>query len=446
MGTEKNHRFSYTRHRDESGTWYSLDNAGIIMPAVVDSVNTELFRIEVLLADEPDPELLKLALARTSARFPYFNVTLKRGFFWYYLDQIESSPSLHSDESDPCQGWDINKRGMRLFRIRLSGKRLACEFSHALTDGTGGLSFVKTLLVAYFNLLGLAPGVELGVGDYADILDVEGVADFEEYEDGYQKFFPGNLPLPEHNPAAWHLLGPSLPKGSYRVISGTFDLAPLLAEMKRRGISLTEFLGAVYLDALQELWFAAPRRPKEHFISLEIPVNLRQFFPTKTRRNFSLFILLRENLQLGRRSFDEIAKRAHYQMRLENDIKSISRQIARNAGGTRKMVVRIVPLFIKDVFAKILFAKLGETMLSGFISNLGEIKLPPALESRVESFALIPAPSVTTLTNASLVSYRGKLVLSFGSLAVSRELERLIFTRLRRLGFAAVLDCRGGKE
>ena len=446
MGIDKNRRFSRTRHKDESGTWYSLDNAGIIMPPVTNRVSTSLFRIEVVLAAEPDIEALKHALAGTSARFPYFNVTLRRGFFWYYLEQSETSPILYSDEGGPSQGWDINRRGTGLFRVRIAGRRLAFEFSHALTDGSGGISFVKTMLVAYFGLLGIDPGVELGSGDYVDILRVGDEADLGEYEDGYQRFFPGGLPLPEPNPRAWHIPGPRLPAGCYRVITGSLDLAPLLAEVKRRGISLTEYLGAIYLDALQDLWFASPLRPREHVISLEIPVNLRHFFATRTNRNFSLFILLRENLHLGRRSFDELAKRAHYQMRLENDIKSISRQIARNAGGTRKMAIRMVPLFIKDVFAKILFAKLGETMLSGFLSNLGEIKLPPLVESRIDSFAFVPAPSVTTLTNASVLSFKGRVVLSFGSLAVSRELERLFFTKLRRLGFAAALTSRGGKE
>ena len=445
-GIEENPRFSRTRHKDESGTWYSLDNAGIIMPPVTNSIATNLFRIEVVFAADPDPELLKLALARTSARFPYFNVTLKRGFFWYYFNQCESLPNLYSDEGDPCQDWNINNRGTRLFRVRLGGRRLAFEFSHALADGSGGISFVKTMLVAYFRLQGVDPGVELGSGDFSDIFEVGEEADLGEYEDGYQRFFPGSLPFPEPNPSAWHLSGRRLTRGSYRVITGSLDLESLLDEVKRRRLSLTEYLGAIYLDALQELWFAAPRRPRKHVISLEIPVNLRHFFETKTKRNFSLFILLRENLQLGKRSFDELAKRAHYQMRLENDIKSISRQISRNAGGTRNMAVRMVPLVIKDVFAKILFAKLGETMLSGFLSNLGEVKLPPAIESRIESLAFIPAPSVTTLTNASVLSYKGRLVISFGSLAVSRRLERLFFTKLRGLGFTATLSCRGGKE
>ena len=74
-------------------------------------------------------------------------------------------------------------------------------------------------------------------------------------------------------------------------------------------------------------------------------------------------------------------------MRLENDPRSIARQIARNAGGTRNLFVRMVPLFAKDVAARILFAKLGETMLSGFISNLGTLRLPPGITAHIEGVA-----------------------------------------------------------
>ncbi|MCE1195286.1 hypothetical protein LWX53_02165 [bacterium] len=443
---DRNQRFVQTKQVDESGAWYGLDNAGVIMPAVTDQVATSLFRFEFTLTEEVDAELLNRALADTSNRFPYFNVVLKRGMFWYYLDQCRASPQVAEDETSPCQRYDINRPGTRLFRVRLSGRRIAGEFSHALTDGSGGISFMKTLLARYFALRGVDPCAALGEGEYADILPIDGIPDRDEHEDGYQKHFPGRLPLPEPNPRAWHLRSPRLPDGQYRVITATLKLNEAILEAKKRNITLTELFGAAYLEALQSLWLAEPRRPREHFISLEIPVNLRQFFKTKSNRNFSLFILLRENMQLGARSFDELAKRAHYQMRLENDPRSLARQLARNAGGTRNLFVRMVPLFLKDVAARILFAKLGETMLSGFISNLGAFKLPPGIAPYVASVTFIPAPSPTTLTNASMLSWNNDLVVTFGSLTRSRELERLFFRRLRSLGLSVSVRCRDSEE
>ncbi len=441
MGKDTSHRFIHTKYVDESGAWYALDNAGIIMPAVTDSLNTGLFRIELILADPVNPEVLRKALARTATRFPYFNVVLKRGVFWYYLDQCHTNPPVYPDEGSPCQNWNINVPGTRMFRVRSSGSRIAGEFTHALTDGSGGMSFMKTLIVDYFSLLGIEPGAELGAGEYADIFSVDSQPDPAEFEDGYQKYFTGSLPNPEPNPRAWHMADPMLPQGEYRVTRGVLDLKEVLDEARKRSVTLSELLGAVYLDALQELWFALPQRPREHTISVEIPVNLRQFFPTKTNRNFSLFILLRENLLLGRRKFDELVRRAHYQMKLESDPRSIARQIARNAGGTRKLWIRMVPLFLKDFFARILFAKFGETMLSGFISNLGTFRLPPGPAAQVKDIAFIPAPSTTTKVNASVISWNGRLTITFGSVIPSRELERRFFTRLRGLGFrVAVRD------
>lgn len=444
--SDRSQRFVQTKQVDESGAWYGLDNAGVIMPAVTNEVSTSLFRFELTLTEDVDRELLSRALADTSNRFPYFNVILKRGMFWYYLDQCRASPQVDEDEASPCQRYDINRPDTRLFRVRLSGRRIAGEFSHALTDGSGGISFMKTLLARYFALKGVDPCAALGEGEYADILPVDGTPDRDEHEDGYQKHFPGRLPLPEPNPRAWHLNSPRLHAGQYRVVSARLKLNEAILEAKKRNITLTELFGAVYLEALQTLWFAEPRRPKEHFISVEIPVNLRQFFKTKTNRNFSLFILLRENMHLGARSFDELAKRAHYQMRLENDPKSLARQLSRNAGGTRNLFVRMVPLVLKDVAARILFAKLGETMLSGFISNLGALKLPPGIAPFVESVAFIPAPSATTLTNASVLSWNNDLVVTFGSLTRSRELERLFFRRLRSLGLSVSVRCRDCEE
>ena len=227
---------------------------------------------------------------------------------------------------------------------------------------------------------------------------------------------------------------------------GKLKLSEILGEVKKRNVSLTGFLGAVYLDALQSLWFSQTKKPKARFVSVEIPVNLRQFFVSKTNRNFSLFFLLKENLDLGARSFDELVKRAHHRMKIEGDPKSLAMQIARNAGGTRNPIVRAIPLFIKDVAGRILFSALGESMLSGFISNLGALRLPPGIAPQIKSVVFSPAPSTTTLTNASVLSWNDELIISFGSLLRSRQLEQLYFKRLRDLGLSVSVYCRADEE
>ncbi|MBL8967686.1 MAG: hypothetical protein JNG85_11815, partial [Spirochaetaceae bacterium] len=67
-----NRRKARTGFHDESGPWYSLDNAATIMPAVSDSVVTSLFRVSAELDAPVHLPSLQAALERVAARFPYF--------------------------------------------------------------------------------------------------------------------------------------------------------------------------------------------------------------------------------------------------------------------------------------------------------------------------------------------------------------------------------------
>ncbi|HNT58983.1 MAG TPA: hypothetical protein PKL47_02675 [Rectinema sp.] len=440
------HRFVHTRREDNAGEWYALDNAAIIMPAVTDDISTRLFRFEAELDAPIDPEILKKALALTVNRMPYFNVRLRRGFFWYYFEPCKTMPSIYPDLDFPCQGWNINRHGTRMFRILWKRNRISGEFSHALTDGTGGIGFFKSLLANYLILKGVDPGARLGEGEWKDIAvssgEMSGLAISEEFEDAYQRYFPNGLPFPDLRPHAFHLSKSCLPKGQYRIISGKLLTSEVIAEAHRRNISLTELMSAVYLDALQHIWYATNPPPREPYVSVEIPINLRQLFPSRTFRNFSLFVLISEDMRLGMRDFDELVLRTHYQMKLEYDRMSISRHLCRNAGSARNLAVRLVPLRIKDFFARVFFSKFGESMLSGFISNLGQLKMPPGFVPHILSFGFIPAPSMVTMTNASMLSWGNELIINFGSLAQSRELEQLFFRRLRSIGLHVSVSCR----
>jgi hypothetical protein len=444
-GRNREQQFIRTRREDEAGVWYALDNAAIIMPAVTNEITTGLFRFEAELDAPIDPEAMKGALDLTVRRMPYFNVSLRRGLFWYYFEPCSTLPPLYPDSPSPCQQWDINRSGTRMFRVRCEQNRIATEFSHAMTDGTGGLSFFKTLLAHYFFLKGIDPGTRLGEGEWSDIL-VSGSAVQEEFEDAYQRYFPKGLPFPETGLNAFHLDSRPLPGGQYRVISGILSTAQVLAEAKRRNATLTELLVAVYLDALQHIWHETKPHPRTPLVAVEVPINLRALFPSRTFRNFSLFVLISEDMRLGMRSFDELVERTHYQMKLEYDRMSIAKHLSRNAGSARSLGVRLVPLWVKDIFARILFAKFGESMLSGFISNLGPVEMPPGFVLHIHRFGFIPAPSLTTLTNASVVSWGDELLVNFGSLAQSRDIERLFFRRLRSLGLHVSVSCRLEEE
>jgi hypothetical protein len=445
QGSTKNMGAARTGFRDESGAWYILDNAGTIMPAVSNDVITSLFRVSATLDAPVRLEALEGALKRTAARFPYFVVELRRGLFWYYFEPFEEELHVVADAVSPSQDYDISRRGTCLFRVRASGPRIACEFSHTLTDGTGGMRFLKNLLVEYFRILGVDPGspAELSAAD-PDLYDLDAPYAHEETEDAYNRHFTEEYPAPEKMPRAYHLRSEQLPRHQYRVTCGVIPLEPALALARSMGASLTELFAAAYLDAFQSVWLSDPKAKRRPILAVEIPVNVRKFYPSKTNRNFSLFVLARQDMRLGPRDFPELVSRAHHELRIETDARNISRQISRNVAGSRNFFVRAVPLRLKDFFARLLFAAFGDDLLSGFVSNLGPVSMPEKVAKHIERFDFLPAPSALNKTSASVLSWKGNIYFSFGSLAVSREVERYFFSRLASLGLPVRVECNLG--
>lgn len=446
--TRKRRTWNTTFH-DLIGPWYSLDNAASIMPSTSDSTSTHLFGLAVTFRDEVDSEMLRRALDATIARFPYYAVELRRGLFWPYLVPHKGVVPIEDDiPGAPLIDYDVNRRGRCLFRVRVGGRRLLCEFHHAIADGTGGMRFLKNLVVEYLRLAGEAPaGAARGSADLAagdpDIYDLDSRPAPDESEDAYDRHADPGLPSPEQPPQAWSPRRSFLGKHRYRITCGLVPLAEARAKAHELGVSITELLVAAYMDSLQELWLrASPSRQRHQrpTIVIDIPVNLRQHFPSGTNRNFSLTAQVRQDMRLRRRDFGDIATRAHHEFRNANDARAFGRQIARNVGASRSLAFRLILFPVKEVLYRFLFRFFGSNIYSGSISNLGAVSLPAWAAGHIERFDFLPSPYVNK-SDIGVLSWQGLLHVSVGSMDSSRELERLFFTRLRRLGLPVKLEC-----
>jgi NRPS condensation-like uncharacterized protein len=434
----RNIRFSKTERGHGGESWYVLDNAASFMPALANRTITLVFRISATLGETVRLNELQRALDAVSGRYPYYVVHLRRGFFWYYLAPADGKrPKVVADSKYPCLNMQARRSGRYLFRVRAFKSRIAVEFCHILADGSGALAFLKSLLYEYFRLRGTE------IPDPSGILVPGSESEPEEHEDAFNRYFKESVPFAPTEKKAFHFPVLPLLPGQYRVITGVVSLESVLRAAKSYGTSLTEYLAAVYLACLQDMFYAltpAVRRAMRPRIAVQVPVNLRKLFPTKSLRNFSLYVLPSIDTRLGHYDFPEIAKRVHLYMQAEVNAKSIATQISRNVGGGRSYLVRLLPLALKNFAARLVYGRMGEDTMSGFVSNLGRVELPPPLDGLVERFDFIPAPARKYKTNANVVSYGDKLVIAFGSLAVTTDLERLFFTRLSGDGAVARVE------
>src|SRR5271157_5734273 len=133
--------------------WYRLDNAGKLYPSITTSYLTTVFRLSVSLKEPVKIGRLAQALENTIGRFPYYRVYLHKGFFWYYLEHTKDIPKIYPDTRYPCPKMPVKRKGSFLFRVKVYKTRIAVEYFHALTDGTGALNFIKALAAEYINLV-----------------------------------------------------------------------------------------------------------------------------------------------------------------------------------------------------------------------------------------------------------------------------------------------------
>ena len=128
--------------------WYRLDNAAKIFPPSKNKYDAKIFRFSVSLKENIDKNILESALKITLEEYPVFKSILKKGFFWYYLEESNIKPIVVEEHLRPCSAFDNGN----LFQVTYYKKRINLEVNHALTDGTGTLTFLKSLTANYINI------------------------------------------------------------------------------------------------------------------------------------------------------------------------------------------------------------------------------------------------------------------------------------------------------
>ncbi len=419
--------------------FYVPDNSAMLTAAVAGASGPFVFRLSCDF-DAPVrlPEL-EAALAALRPRFPFLFVALGHGVFWHYLDPLHHPPRVSAEAPYPAAPIRY-RRGRPLVRLSAYGRRLACEFHHAVTDGTGALAFVRALAVEYLTLLGT--GSDLPSEAFAGIARPGDPYDSEEEEDAYDRYFRKEVPLPDTVPRAFLLPGRRR-RDAYWETIGRMPLDRALALAKAHKVTLTELLVAAHLAALQDVRRRMPPRARaatRRTISVQVPVNLRPIYPSRTLRNFFLFVAPSIDLNLGEWSFDELLRRAHHALRLGLEKKELLRQLRRNVGGERHPFSRVIFLPLKLLALRAIYASIGAGAYSGSLSNLGSVSLPEPFASRVRRFGFLPSRSADTGANIGVLSWNGELSVCVGSVVETPEFEQAFFSRLAGLGCPVVVE------
>ena len=421
--------------KKDAKKWMKLDNAAKIYPAAKRRKWTALFRVSAELCEPVDPKVLEQALACTLPRFPSFAQRLRHGLFWYYLEQIDGYPAIQQDVANPCVRMDLRENGGFMFRVRYYNRRIAVEFFHVLSDGTGGMCFLKTLVAEYLRL---RYGAE--IPRYGDILDCNEPPKAEELEDAYLKYAK-RVTRSRREPDSFYIKGTDESDDFVNIITGIIPVQEVLERAHEKGVTLTEYLTSVLIlsiDRLQRSQIKPERRMKP--VKICVPINLRQFYPTRTLRNFASYVNPGIEPRYGSYTFDEVLKAVHHHMGTEVTEKLLNAKITTNVQTERSAILRIMPLFVKNMAMKLTFNLVGDRKTSSSISNLGAVRLPDEMAKYVTRMDFILGPLSRNRVVCAAVSYNGRLMLNFTSTIRETDVEREFFRYLVRLGIHVKIE------
>jgi len=411
--------------------WYRLDNAATLYSLISSSKEPCIFRLEVGLKKPITVKKLQLALDNIIERFPYYRVNLQRGLFWHFWNTNLAKPRIIADSVYPCERMPITKKGIFPFRVRAYKNRIAAEFHHSITDGVGGLIFLKALTAEYLNQKGIKNP------DVNAIFRPDQTPDWAEYEDAYKKFHKRSVPAPAMQSGVFPLPFKTDHRRPFYRTTGIIDFKDMKPVVKKLNVHVTEFLAAVLLESFQDLLFAVPAAKRKKYlkpIRIMVPVNLRNIYPSRTMRNFSLFVNPEIDPRLGRYGFNDILKQVYHYMRVEVDKKYINKQIKRNIRAELHPLLRVTPLFIKKIILKLATRVYFTSVNNGVLTNLGRVTLPEALEHEIEDFQLFLPPSSSVKINLAVCSYKDKVYMNFGRIYKEPEVEKHFFRKLVKLG------------
>ena len=415
--------------------WMRLDNAAKIYPAAKRRNWNNFFRISATLTEPIDTGVLASALDVTARRFPSIAVRLRRGVFWYYLEEIPKTPSIQPEKSCPLAHAPFHEVRQCAFRVLVYKNRVAVEFFHALTDGTGALVFVKTLLAEYLSeKYGLSVPAEKGVLGRLEEPSPE------ELEDSFARY-AGDVTASRAESTAYHLSGTPERDGYKNLVTMMIPAEKLRACAKEHGVSVTELLCAAMMQAIGELQAEkVPNVRHRKPVKVLIPVNLRNLFPSRSLRNFASYITPEIDPRMGDCSFSELCSLVHHKMGLENNRRTMRAKFAANVASERSPILRVMPLFIKNIAMKAVFDAVGECKSCLCLSNLGRVELPEVMVPYVQRMDFIIGVQARAPHDCGVVTWGDTVYINCIRSIQEPELEYRFYRVLHRLGLPVKVE------
>lgn len=313
------------------------------------------------------------------------------------------------------------------------------DFSHILTDGTGALYFLKTLVINYLKI-SHPKGISKKITTDAEKLSIH-----EANDDSFLKHFDAPIDkrkvVKKNDTDAFHLRNKSK-KNTIDVILGSMSVTELKMLTKEKGVTITAYLIALLIYSIYHGRYKYTKSIKP--ITIAVPVNLRNHFPSTSMNNFFSTIIINLDVMKKDYSFDDVLEIVSSEMKRELDKDVLLNNFKNYVRLHKNIVLRFIPLFIKDLILREVNRVVSKRGATSSLSNIGVIKMPDEVSKYIDKFDMLSYIDNSTHLKLGICSFNDNLSISFSSALNDTEIVRTFFTALSSNGVNINISSSGG--
>lgn len=405
--------------------WARLDNASKIFPSTSNNRDTKVFRLACELYEDVDPSILQQALNMSLESFPLFRSVLRSGVFWYYFETSDIEPVVLKESTPVCAPiYDKDRRNL-LFRLFYFNKRINLEIFHALTDGSGVIWFMETLIYYYMTIRykDVLPGEIPKINYKASISQKMD----DSFEKNYTQKGKSLMKTKLEHVKAYHVRGTRVDESRTKLIEGAMSVKAVLNLVHQYDTTLTIFLTSLFFYSINKDMPSTLRRKP---VVLSVPINLRQYFESSTARNF--FSTMNITYDFGTKSSElkEIIANVSESFKKGLTKEKMNVKLDQLMALEKNPFARVIPLPLKDFTLK-MGNMVNDNRLTSSISNIGRLMMPPEFEPYIHQFSICVSARRPQIV---LCSYGDRLVISFTSPFQETDIQRIFFQFLTKAG------------
>lgn len=409
--------------------WKRLDNVSKVFPALANDKDTKVFRYICQLNEIVDPSILQIAVDVTIENFPLYRSVLRKGFFWYYFEASNINPEVTEESLPLCARIFYPDRRNLLFRVSYYNYRINLEVFHALSDGTGALWFMKTLVYNYLLLKH-----KEDFQDYIPELDFTASIS-EKMDDSFGRHYKGSNFFHSKNrnslaPSmrkAYPIPGNTNEENRIKLVEGSMSVKRVLEVVREYETTLTVFATSLYIYSICK---TMENRMKKYPIIVSVPINLRQYFESYTARNFFSTMDISYNFSTDPSDLESIIEKVSQDFKDELSEENLTLHLNKFMSIESNPLARIIPLGLKDLAMKVI-NYITDRGLTTSLSNTGRVTMPKEFNKYIDEFSLCVSARRPQIT---MCSYNDRLVISFTSPFEETDIQRHFFQFFAKKG------------